>query len=187
MSAGIRVDVFWSLKIFTCSHSSPVFTQWGQTSDKRFLQLPQAPVRACNEGGFRDSLWPLRQHSRGVGAIFNLQICFQRQPYNMRSLHSAPGIPKAWFCSQQAEGQCTHGDSGCEHLTFHPKSSQSNFPGSWDVNLAQHSGLHIILKRFLFPGLNSDPNRQLSQINTIPMSSAWIRHPTNYLLEFKEC
>lgn len=67
-------------------------------------------------------------------------------------------------------------------------SIQSNLPGSWDVdNLAQQSVWHIILKRFLFPGLYSDPNRQLSQINTIPMSSAWIRHPTNYLLEFKEC
>lgn len=53
-----------------------------------------------------------------------------------------------------------------------------NFPGSWDVSLAQQSGLHRILKRVLFPGLNSDPNRQLPQINTIPMSSAWIRHPT---------
>lgn len=123
VSAGIKVDVFWRLKIFTCSHSSPELTQWRQTPKKWFIQLPHAPVRACSGGGFRCSLWTLRQHSQGVGAIFNLQSCFQSQLYNMRSLHSAPGIMKAWFCTQQDEWQCTHGDSGCERLTFHPETS----------------------------------------------------------------
>lgn len=180
MSAGIKVDFFEVWK------SSPVATvlQWGQTTNKWFLQLPHAPG---NGGGFGGSLWPLRHHSRGVGPIFKLRFVFQAS-LEMISFHSAPGITKAWFCFQQTEWWCTHGDRGCECLTFHPETSQSNFPGSWDVdNLAQQSGLHIILKRFLFPGLNSDPNRQLSQINTIPRSSAWIRHPTNYLLEYKEC
>lgn len=124
VSAAIKVDIFfWRLKIFTCSYSSPEFTQWGQTPKKWFLQLPHTPARACSGGGFRGSLWPLRLHSQGVGAIFNLQICFQSQPYNMRSLHSAPAIVKAWFCSQQAEWQCTHGNSGCGCLTLHPETS----------------------------------------------------------------